>query len=118
MKQVTVNKKDLLEKLKENRKLHKKLVWEAQEGFKIAAKKKLEQLLEKVNKNEMVDFRKLYELDQPMDQTKEYDRAIEMLEMEVNETVVVTANEFRSFVQDNWDWTDSMLLSNTKYLSR
>lgn len=115
MKQITVKKDELLKVLKDNRKEHQNLVWKAQEGFKIAAKEKLEELLEQVKKNKLVEFFTLHELNQPMDKTEDYDRAIQMLEMEVEDEVKVSESEFRCYVQDKWGWTDQMLLSNTKY---
>ncbi len=115
MKQITVKKDELLEKLKDNRDKHRLMVLKAQKGFKIAAKKKLEELLAKVNSNRLVDFYTLHELNQPMDKTEDYDRVIEMLEMEIENEVKVSESEFRCFVQDKWGWTDQMLLSNTKY---
>ena len=118
MKQVTVKKDKLLEILKKNREKHKKMVEDAQEGFKAASKIKLEQLLEKVKRNKLVNFIDLYELNQPMDKTEDYDRAIEMLQMEVADDVVIGEGVFRCFVQDKWGWTDQLLLSNTKYMSR
>ena len=72
--------------------------------------------MKKVNEDKFVNFVLLYELDQPMDKTEEYDRVIEMLKMEVSEVVEISQGEFRNFVQDKWDWTERMLISNTKYL--
>ena len=47
---------------------------------------------------------------------KDYDRAIGMLEMSIDNEVEITSLEFQHYIQDDWGWKNSFLLSNTKYL--
>jgi len=53
---------------------------------------------------------------QPKDYTGEYDRAIKMLEMSVDETIEITSAEFQNFVQDIWNWSRDWALSNSGYV--
>lgn len=59
-----------------------------------------------------------FELYPPAEHLDEYDTVIEMLEMDQEilvELIALTAQEFRQFVMDEWDWTDSFLSSNVGY---
>jgi len=115
MKEIKVEKEKLLTKLKDNREEHKKLVEKAKIGFKKQVKEKLEELLKKVDQDKKINLHELNEFDQPIDKTEEYDRAIEMLEMSVDKVVVVSQNEFKCFIQDDWSWSREMAFSNMKY---
>jgi len=116
MQKILVKKADLLNKLQENKEKHKKFVEEAKKGYILLTKKKLEILLKKVEKNKIVNFNELYGLRQPMDKTKEYDVAIEMLQMDVNDTVELTHEEFLNYVKDQWNWTRDFLTTNLGYV--
>ena len=48
----------------------------------------------------------------PVDQTADYDRALQMLKMEVSKDVELTEQEFMELVQDNWSWKRQFSLSN------
>lgn len=45
----------------------------------------------------------------PEDHTDEYDKAIGMLEMSVDDTVLITHDEYRQYVLDEWFWKDRNL---------
>jgi hypothetical protein len=63
-------------------------------------------LLEMVGRVEAVcDAIKSIDLVQPRDHTSDYDRVIMMLEMSVDDTIVLDANEFDQYVRDVWAWT-------------
>lgn len=116
MKSIKVEKAVLLKKLIENKQKHKELVEKAQIGFKKVVKETLEKLLQNVEKNKPIDFKELYNLTQPMNKTTEYEQAIEMLNMSIDDIVEITDQEFRCFVQDKWDWADQAFLSNSRYI--
>ncbi len=52
---------------------------------------------------------------QPMDQTKQYDQAIQMLQLHMNEEIDVDAETFRNLVMDDWQWTRQWAASNSGY---
>ena len=55
------------------------------------------------------------ELKEPVDQTREYDRAIAMLEMSIGDEIVIDGKMFCQLVRDEWDWSDEFLLTNSTY---
>lgn len=61
-------------------------------------------------------LRGLLNLIEPIDKTNDYDRALEMLQMSVDDVVEISDTEFQCFVQDQWAWTQQAFMSNTKYL--
>ena len=113
MNGVTVKKEELLAKLKENRKAHRSIFLEAQEGYKKAVIETLEERLASARDGSKVQVH--IRLDAPEDHTDEYDRSIAMLEMSVDDEIEVTANEFACFVMDDWGWKHDFLLSNSAY---
>lgn len=116
MEKVKVYKDELKTKLLNNRDDHKDLVEKAKKGYLKAIKQELNRLLEKVEQGELINLQELYRFDQPVDKTEEYDTALQMLEMSVEDEIVLSRREFQNFVQDKWDWTDKMLFSNTRYI--
>ena len=57
-------------------------------------------------------------LPMPDDHTSDYDRAIGMLEMEVNDIVTIDQEDYSNYVDDNWAWKNQWSLSNTNYMSK
>jgi len=53
----------------------------------------------------------------PMNQTPEYDQAIRMLEMSVEDEVELTAGEFSQFVMDRWHWKQQFSATNSAYIA-
>ena len=116
MKQVTVKKDELLEILRKNRTAHRAIFLEAQEGFKKEVIRELEARLENSRKGKHIEL--FISLDEPVDQTKDYDRAIRMLEMSVNSNAELTETEFSQYVLDDWSWKGQFTSTNSKYLGK
>jgi hypothetical protein len=51
----------------------------------------------------------------PVDQTKVYDTAIEMMRLHQEETVELDAGQVRNLMLDEWDWTDQFYGTNAVY---
>ncbi len=113
MQNIRVQKSQLLEKLKENRKNHRKVFEEALEGYRKEVISVLEQKLEDARHGKRVTH--YIELAEPMDQTKDYNRAIQMLEMSIDNTMEITQSEFAQYVMDDWAWKDQFLTCNSAY---
>lgn len=62
-------------------------------------------------------FDTLLNLQYPEDHTKDYDRAIRMVELSVHDKVTLQLAEFESYVLNNWDWSDKFLTLNSAYVS-
>lgn len=110
---VTVSKAKLLEVLRKNREEHRGAFLAAQKGYREDVIKELDRML--ADAREGRNIRVAVGLDAPQDHTKDYDRAIRMLEMCIPEEVFVTEREFDQYVQDEWGWKAQFVGTNAKY---
>jgi hypothetical protein len=53
----------------------------------------------------------------PENHTKDYEKAIRMMEASIYEEVALSAEEFDSYVLNNWEWKQKFLVSNSYYLN-
>jgi hypothetical protein len=113
MKTVKVRKEEALAILKRNRAEHREIFEEAVEGYRKAVTAHLEHMLADIKAGKRIEHQ--IRLAQPTDQTKEYDRAIKMLEMSVDDEIELDERSFANFIMDDWSWMDQFLLSNTRY---
>ncbi len=116
MKTVTIKKAKLLGIITKNRTKHRAIFLEALDGWKAECIKEIARIHElakadKINKSLVINLQK------PEDHTREYDRATEMLKLEVSDKVVLSQEEFAHLVQDDWDWKRHFLVSNSRYSS-
>lgn len=103
----------LLEILKENRAKHRQIFEEACDGYKKKAIALLEEKLASAKAGERIVMQ--FALQQPVDQTREYDRAIRMLELSTDQVVPLDENDFSCYVMDEWAWRAQFLSSNSAY---
>jgi hypothetical protein len=54
-------------------------------------------------------------LAEPVDHTADYDRILAMLEMSVDDTIMLDAQEFNQYVLDNWEWSRLASYTNQSY---
>jgi hypothetical protein len=113
MEKMKFDKEKLLVTLRENRASHRKIFLEACEGYLKKAIELLEQKLASARKGERISMH--FSLQQPVDQTKEYDRAIRMLEMSTDTIVELEEHDFQQYVMDDWAWKGQFLASNSAY---
>lgn len=109
-----IGRLDLLETLRENLKLHGKVVAEAREGYLKEATRALEARLTELKAGRVVPLH-FGGLAPPPDYSDAYKQVIRMLERSVDETVVLGAEEFSRLVEDNWEWKSSWLSTNAMY---
>lgn len=117
MENIRINKQELLTIVKENRKKHKLEYSEAIKAYRVKAGDLLEQEVQKIINGEKFELR--FNLQQPRSYIKEYDLAIQMLEMSIEDSVEISDYEFRQLVNDEWDWKESFrssYLSNSSYV--
>lgn len=113
MQQVTIKKDALLATLTTNREKHTQIFEEAQVGYRKRVIDELDALLAKAKRGERVPS--YWRLQAPVNQTPEYDRAILMLQMSVDDQVTLSAQDFESYVMDRWAWKKQFLASNKSY---
>lgn len=99
---VRVNKTALIRKLRENRDQHRGQFEKGLELYRKAVVRELEEQLERARRNETVV--RFSALTQPEDHTADYDHAIELLDMSLDDEVELTAEEFARYVRDDWGW--------------
>jgi hypothetical protein len=116
MREVTVSKSILLDKVKHNRKEHRDLFLKAQEGYRKAVIKELDQMLTDAKNNKPI--RRGISLPEPIDHTQDYDRIIAMLEMSVEANITIDDNAFDQYVLDNWSWKQLAFSTNSSYANR
>lgn len=110
---INVKRSQLLEKLKANRAEHRKIFLEAQEGYRAQCIKELDAMLQEARDGKRI--RRAVALVEPMDQTWEYDSAIAMLEMSVDEVISLEEHDFKCYVLDQWQWKKQWTTSNVGY---
>lgn len=113
MNDVKVNRIELLDVVKKNRDNHRKIFEEAVVGYREQAIKELGAHLKEARAGGRI--RRTVTLVQPIDQTIEYDRAIKMLEMSVDDTVTLDEHTFQCLVMDDWGWKKTFLSANAMY---
>lgn len=113
MNTVKVSRAKLLEILKKNRDGHRELFLKAQEGYRAAVIKALDNALTDACNG--VAFRTFVDLAAPEDHTGDYDTVISMLELSVDPEIVIDRGEFQQFVMDKWDWAAHAHFVNTTY---
>lgn len=115
MREVTVERGALLERLRENRKNHRDLFLKAQEGYRARVIEELDQMLSDARIGKPI--RASVALVEPQDHTDEYDRVVRMLEMSVDHNITIDARSFAQFAMDQWDWTSFAETTNRVYSS-
>ena len=53
----------------------------------------------------------------PQDHSRDYDRAIRMMQSSIFDEVKLTTDEYDAYVLNNWEWKQNFLTTNTVYLN-
>ena len=118
MKSITVSKTDLVAKLTTNRATHTDEFTSAIGGWHQSVLDALrEASLEFDETEDLKNLNIAYRFPKPECHDDEYDRALQMLEWEVGDSVTLTEEDFRHFVQDDWDWTSRHRAFSSQYSS-
>lgn len=113
--EVRCNKQEVIGRLKENLVEHASVFAEAKKTYALKAQAELQSRLDEFKAGR---FPKLYiELKQPVTYESEYNTVIKMLEAHADDTITLSADEFRMFMEDKWDWTEAFLGTNSAYSS-
>jgi len=104
----------LLDILTKNRDDHHRVFLEALEGYRKAAIRELERALDDAKSGREI-FRQT-KLIQPVDQTKDYDRAIGMLQHTTESVIELQEDEYTQLVLDQWRWGRQVSEGNRNYV--
>jgi hypothetical protein len=110
---MTFRRDFVLGKVKENREKHRAIFLEAVEGYRTKAIAFFEKQIETIKAGKKIQ--EVLRMPLPEDHTKDYDRAIQMLQNTVDEEIELDGREFGCYVMDDWEWTQSFYTSNTRY---
>lgn len=110
---VKVDKKDLLSKLKENRKIHIIEFREVLEAYREEAIRQLEEKLKNAKKGHIDLY--FNNLNKPSSAEKSYDEAISMVEFSINSHFDLDQRDYKKYVLDEWDWKTSFEHTKTSY---
>jgi hypothetical protein len=113
MERINIKKAELLEKLNRNLLLCSVVYQETMTAFKANYKKRLTEMLEAGEKDKF-DFN--INLQQPQNHEQEYKNAIKMVSMDCREIIVLSEEEFRHYILNQWDWIRSFHMSYTSNL--
>jgi hypothetical protein len=110
---VTIDKADLLDRLKKNREKHAQEYQTAFEGYVLVVTQELEEKLAKIKAGEAVETYSVHTA--PVDHTSEYDDLIDMLEMADDKQMELTQQQFRQYARDDWGWKQTWATENMTY---
>jgi len=116
MKEVRLLKAKLLAILQTNRNEHRDIFLKAQKAYRQRAIEVLDRQLKLACDGSPFMLAEIVQLATPEDHTADYDRALKMLELSVDETIVLSAEEFTNLVQDQWSWSRQWAYSNIAYV--
>jgi hypothetical protein len=108
-----VERNELLAVLHTNREKHRAIFEEAVEGYRKQTTEQLERCIARIKKGRLE--RVQINMPVPADQTREYERAIRMVEMTSESEIELSESDFASYVMDDWDWKRQFLSTNASY---
>lgn len=118
MNEIKMDRKELLKIVKENLKKHLADYAEAVEDYKAGALKVATANLKIAKTGEIDKFNQIKSLPQrPVSYEKEYNRAIRMLELSIENEIVVEQDVFNQLVLDEWHWKNQFIASAMTYKS-
>jgi hypothetical protein len=112
---IKVNKNELLASLKSNREKHASDYQKAKAGFIKLLDKELEKKLQNLRDGKKIELS--FDNKKPESYLKEYDDVIGMLELSVDNELTLNHQQYKQYVQNEWDWTRTWSTSNVAYLS-
>jgi hypothetical protein len=110
---IKVDKKKLIEQIKENKVKHIESYNKAVEAYKLEAISQLTNLLERANNGEL---NLKLDLVSPINNSENYDKVIQIFEWEVDDIVELEQQEFIEYVQDETDFAIRAKTLNSSYL--
>jgi len=117
--EVTVKVDELLLVLKENREKHSEEYKVAMEGYTAECVKQLRKRARLIKANKLAGHHSTwlnFHLPTPVTYTSSYDQVIGMLTMAQDEEIELTADNYKAWVQDEWEWK-AVAASNMSYTS-
>lgn len=115
MQEITVEKAALIAKLQSNRDSHRAIFATAQVRYREAMIAELDRALQEARDGKPI--KRMFALPVPEDHTSDFTTAIEMLQWETGDQVVLDERDFRRYVQNRWEWEQSFHANTGSYLA-
>ena|SRR6059036_2156870 len=113
MRDVTVKKDELLEKLELNKDNHRAKFLEAQKVYREQYINELERMLKDARRGDKI--RREITLPMPVDHTSDYNAIIEMIKRHVEDTIVLQEEDVRKYIMDQWNWMNAFTATTEFY---
>lgn len=116
---ITIPKDQLLDAVRTNLIKHEAAYREASIGYKNTLASKLAAVLAdvEIGKDTEAELRRVLLMPKPKNYGNQYARVIRMLEMHMGATLQLTEDQFRNYVEDDWDWTSDFHAGSSPYRS-
>jgi len=114
MQNVKVEKAELVGRIKANRDVHRQVFEKAMEGYRRAAAEFFNE--QWGNALDDRQFAVVFRQPVPEDHSDDYEAALDMLEMSVEDRVTLSAQEFRQYVRDDWGWKKNWTETTSSYV--
>lgn len=116
MRDVKINKTELLTIVRENKEKHIKEFNESVEDYKKAALAVTEKNLELAKTGNLDEIARIKGMpSKPVSYEDAYSRAIRMLELSVEEIIEIEEHIFNQLVLDEWTWKQAFVASSALY---
>jgi len=112
---ITVDKADLLNALRSNRDQHKIQYQAAIEKYRERTLEWFEAQIEALKAGK--DPQRMLPLPVPEEHTADFERAIQMLEWEMGDTIDLEEHQFQEYVMNEWGWARTFTSNTQSYLS-
>ena len=103
-KSIKVNRLVLLDKLKENLLIHTNELIESNLDYRKAIIQFSNNLITALTNDDKVE--PYFKIQPPLDHTKEYQEAIDMLEYSVDEVIELGEELFKAYIKNEWSWSE------------
>lgn len=118
MNSIKMNRKELLDIVKENQKKHISEYEESVNDYKAGVIKLAKANLKLANSGNLEEIRRIKAVPSaPVSYENNYTRAIRMLELSVEDVIEVEEDVFNQLVLDEWVWKNSFSLAASTYKS-
>jgi len=114
---ITVNKGELLDRLRANLRDHEVKVEQAQAGYRRKAIEELEERLLAAKNGKPLDLSIFGRMPVPRSYAAEYEQAIEELRWHTGDEIELSSRDFARYVMDRWEWAGQFTGSVQAYLA-
>jgi hypothetical protein len=114
MESVNVDRQQLLTAITENFRNHRQAYEEAFEGYRERMIEILNQQLDMLKKGGVANIQ-VFAIPVPKDHSKDYERAIKMLQMSEDDVINIDEHSFQCYVMDDWGWKAEFQSTWTEY---